>query len=737
MKRLFQFLLLLTFPLYSQYQLDTLSSRLVGPGTFHTKIQEKTNPWTIEVLEVDLKNPFIKIESVKAKDKLVGLETTSEMAAKRNYYGHTVIGAVNADFFGGDGIPINIQIDNGQIVRSPISLSTIGFDDKNNPMLKIIQFDGKLIVDDSVANINNINDDRLTDQLILYNSFKGTSTGTNMWGTEVLIKPQSEWFANDTIACIVQDVIKRVGNMSIPKGYAVLSGHGTSESFLVNNISTGDTIKLFLGVQPGLNKLKVLLGGFPKIVSDGIDYVDQGYAEEGGPSHTYERHPRTGVGFSKDSTKLYLITVDGRGVSVGMNLHEFAKLMIQLGVRWGLNFDGGGSTTMVVRGKIENNPSDATGERSVSNAMLVVSSEPIIPGSLSITPKKVMVDSSRTASFNVDIFDQYDVASVIPNNNYIWTLSDPSVGVIDSMGIFKGIKSGTTKVIAEYLGVKDTAEVEVQIGEGYVELDAVENIFDWRLSGKNIDSSSTTYSFNTEYKTNGNGSIQIDYKYVYTSGKTPLIYLEPQSTLPVYGIPDMILLDGKSDSLKHRMYFVVEDVYGSLFRVTVNKYFQRAYIFDTLTCPLKTFVALGESTVPNYPISIYRIEIQLAGGKVYGDTYQGTLFVDNLRVRYPGATTSVDNEDVAPNDYQLYQNYPNPFNPNTVISWYQPSASIVKLKLYDLLGKEICTLVNEELSAGNHTKNFSAQDYHLSSGVYFYQLQAGDFLQTKKMILIQ
>jgi len=348
-----------------------------------------------------------------------------------------------------------------------------------------------------------------------------------------------------------------------------------------------------------------------------------------------------------------------------------------------------------------------------------------------------MVDSSKSINFNVDLFDQYNIASVIANNNYSWSLSDQSIGIIDSMGNFKGIKSGTTKVIVEYLGVKDTAEVDVQIGQGYIELDAIENIFDWKLSGKNIDTLLTTYSFNTDYKTTGSGSIQVDYKYVYASGKTPSVYLEPQNPLQVYGIPDMILLDGKGDSLKHKVYFVVEDVDGSLFKVTVNKYFQRAYTFDTLTCPLKTYVALGENSVPNFPISIYRIEIQLAGAKVLGDTYQGTLYVDNLRVRYPGATTTVERNEISLSDYRLYQNYPNPFNPNTVISWQQPKTSYVKLKLYDLLGKEICTLINQELPAGTHTKSFSAQDYQLSSGIYFYQLHAGDFLQTRKMILIQ
>ena len=86
-------------------------------------------------------------------------------------------------------------------------------------------------------------------------------------------------------------------------------------------------------------------------------------------------------------------------------------------------------------------------------------------------------------------------------------------------------------------------------------------------------------------------------------------------------------------------------------------------------------------------------------------------------------------------DFYLSQNYPNPFNPTTVISWYIPTNNHVTLKVYNLLGKEVATLVNEEKQAGTYEVNFDASS--LSSGTYFYTLQAGDFVQTNKMILIK
>jgi exopolysaccharide biosynthesis protein len=85
------------------------------------------------------------------------------------------------------------------------------------------------------------------------------------------------------------------------------------------------------------------------------------------------RHPRTAVGFSRDSSTLFLLVVDGRSTaSVGMTLVELAALMRRVGAWQALNFDGGGSTTMIVDGAIVNTPSDTTGEREVGNALLVV-----------------------------------------------------------------------------------------------------------------------------------------------------------------------------------------------------------------------------------------------------------------------------------------------------------------------------------------------------------------------------
>jgi hypothetical protein len=98
-------------------------------------------------------------------------------------------------------------------------------------------------------------------------------------------------------------------------------------------------------------------------------------------------------------------------------------------------------------------------------------------------------------------------------------------------------------------------------------------------------------------------------------------------------------------------------------------------------------------------------------------------------------TTGVGNVDGTPLTFALHQNYPNPFNPATVIRYSIPAASQVTLKVFNLLGQEVATLVNTVQVAGNYETSFNAAS--LSSGVYIYRIQAGTNVDTKKMMLLK
>lgn len=115
--------------------------------------------------------------------------------------------------------------------------------------------------------------------------------------------------------------------------------------------------------------------------------------------------------------------------------------------------------------------------------------------------------------------------------------------------------------------------------------------------------------------------------------------------------------------------------------------------------------------------------------------YNRALSYQEIQILY-GLTVDVkkDNDLISDNFY-LYQNYPNPFNPTTKITYSLAQYSNVLIKVFDVLGKEVTILVNQDQSAGNYTIDFNASN--LSGGIYFYQLQAGNFIQTRKMIVLK
>jgi len=110
------------------------------------------------------------------------------------------------------------------------------------------------------------------------------------------------------------------------------------------------------------------------------------------------------------------------------------------------------------------------------------------------------------------------------------------------------------------------------------------------------------------------------------------------------------------------------------------------------------------------------------------------IFTDKKIVR-PGFITDVEENEIIPQDFVLYQNYPNPFNPSTIIGYQLPVTSNVTLKVYDILGREIATLVNEQKPAGKYELKFDGSE--LASGVYFFTLKTGNYAETKKMILMK
>jgi hypothetical protein len=121
----------------------------------------------------------------------------------------------------------------------------------------------------------------------------------------------------------------------------------------------------------------------------------------------------------------------------------------------------------------------------------------------------------------------------------------------------------------------------------------------------------------------------------------------------------------------------------------------------------------------------------LYGNNIFVGTETGGVF----RAPLSALTTGVNEKNELPNNFNLSQNYPNPFNPTTTISFSLPSKSYVSLKVFDALGREVSILVSKELTAGKYSEQWNSGS--LPSGVYFYRLQAGNYCETRKLVLLK
>lgn len=153
---------------------------------------------------------------------------------------------------------------------------------------------------------------------------------------------------------------------------------------------------------------------------------------------------------------------------------------------------------------------------------------------------------------------------------------------------------------------------------------------------------------------------------------------------------------------------------------------------DTVDLWIDRDTDIGQFSPPQWPGDVLAVGEQNTNSVPPNDGY-------NLVPRFYSdflITIGVDLVVVsAPEDFILYQNYPNPFNPKTRIKYSVPHASLVQIKVYDVIGNEIETLVDRERLSGTYELTWNAAN--LPSGVYFYRIQAGEFIQTKKMLLLK
>ena len=135
-----------------------------------------------------------------------------------------------------------------------------------------------------------------------------------------------------------------------------------------------------------------------------------------------------------------------------------------------------------------------------------------------------------------------------------------------------------------------------------------------------------------------------------------------------------------------------------------------------------------DSGFSNLPVQ----SLSVSGSYLFAGIIGGGVWMRPLTEMITGVNDTKNN---LPLNISLYQNYPNPFNPTTTINYEIPKSGLVTIKVFDELGREVATLVNEEKPVGRYSVNFNGSN--LTSGVYYYRLQAGNFTQTKKLILLK
>lgn len=369
---------------------DTLTRRDLAAGVEYLQFADKTGPWRVNLVRVNMRVATVEFQHARAGDSLRGREKPTDMVKRAAAAGATVLAALNADFFdlrSGEN-------ENNQVVASEwwkgLKITESPFDTYDNAHVQFgIDRDRHLLMDRFILDgkfwARGVMTPIVTVNAVTSGNIEGTTLFTSRYGASTPVdtvrKPSEMVLVAAGIRADTQLFVRR-GSLSatagtpIPAQGAVLSAYGPRTTAL-QSTSDGDTIKVLLGTIPRIQhgaKPALLIGGWPRILQDGASVAAEAATIEGTISRNAEvRHPRSAIGFSRDSSRVYLLTVDGRAESsVGITLIELAALMRKLGAWQAMNFDGGGSTTMVIDGRVANVPSDPSGERVVGNALLLV-----------------------------------------------------------------------------------------------------------------------------------------------------------------------------------------------------------------------------------------------------------------------------------------------------------------------------------------------------------------------------
>jgi hypothetical protein len=323
--------------------------------------------WNINVLRIDMAKA--RLDVVRANDVAVGLERVSSIAARTG-----AIAAVNGGYFRTSGDFLGestgtLQIDRVLWSEPDRGRSAVGILRERHGARLIfghVVWTGSIEAGRARLTVDGLNRARAGDELVVFTPQFGPATITDDSGVEAIVR-----------AGRVTEVHDAKGKTPIPSDGFVVSARGRARESVLHQLQPRTRVRLRTELRPAdpapnpwLGAEDILAAG-PRLVTSGaVDVTD--VREKMIPTFATDTHPRTAIAALADG-RVLLLTADGRHPPerVGLALDDLARLLVELGTRDAINLDGGGSTTMVVKGAVVNFPSVATGERPVSDAIVV------------------------------------------------------------------------------------------------------------------------------------------------------------------------------------------------------------------------------------------------------------------------------------------------------------------------------------------------------------------------------
>ena len=368
---------------------DSTHTIELASGVTYTRMHIPRGPWDVYVVAVAPGAHGVEFHTVKGLDHVVGRERPSSVAQRTAAAERRpVLAAVNADFFNfkPPGVSEGPQVSAGRVVKSEDTHRAALADTvlREQPSVGV-DAGGKIFFADAHVDgwfrvgqgepipVRGVNTSVTRGSAAVYNSFLGARTSDDSGVVEVIVRTvRAAALAGDTAVGVVVGVDSALAGVDIPAGDVVIAERerqGAHADFS-RSLEPGDSVWWSLRIRNAPAKVKELVGGFPMLLRNGVAVVDR--TTDMIPGFSEKRHPRTVVARRSDGTVM-LVAVDGRRQdSVGMSLEELTDFMKALGASDALNLDGGGSTTLVVDGRVVNRPSDKEGERAVSNVLLLL-----------------------------------------------------------------------------------------------------------------------------------------------------------------------------------------------------------------------------------------------------------------------------------------------------------------------------------------------------------------------------